>query len=151
MAQTTTGRTGCDVVIWVDNESNTLTNISGSTNSVSLSLTNNVSGGTYTFGSQWPTRFACGKDATISASIIFTTAADEAFDTLLTWYHDPSTASARSLRIQAPDGSSGSEQWDMEVYLAELSWDMTAGDAEPMMVSVTFTPTNEVVHNNIGS
>jgi len=150
MAQTTSASSACDVKVELDDSTGALIDISGMSNSMSMGLTNNISGGTYTFGSECPLRFECGQDSTISANILYSTTADEGFDILKDWYFGV-TGGARSIRISVPDATTNSDQYDVEVYLAEMTWDMTAGDPEPIMVAVTFTPTGCMLHTMIGS
>lgn len=145
MAQTSTGITACNASFWLDNASGTLTDISGSTNKVSLNFSIET-GSKYTMGSAWPKRFQCGKDATISAEAIYTTAASEAWATLKAWYF-ATTPGARSVKIYLPDKNVGSDVFSFEARIESMSFDAEAGSGDPVMVSFTLLPDGEVTHS----
>jgi len=150
MAQTSTERTACDVMLWLDDDSGTPTDISGSAASVDMSFTNNV-GDFRTFGGRWTKRTVCGSDASFTLNVVYTTATGESYDVIRDWWTGLQYADDRSLRIQVPDNEANSEQWDMEVVLE--SWDMTLDSSEggPIMVTANVLPNGAVVHGTIGS
>jgi hypothetical protein len=150
MAQTTTERTACDVLVWLDNGSDTLTDISGSATSVDISLTNNV-GDFRTFGGRWTLRTVCGSDASFTINVVYTTTADEGYDILKDWWTGASYDSARSFRLQIPDNEANSEQWDAEVVLESMDFTLDSGEGGPIMVSATLLPDGDVIHGTIGS
>ena len=138
MTQTSTHRNGCDAAIWLDNAAGTPTDISGSTNAYNLDFKVNI-GATPTFGTQWPRRLMCGRDASFSVTVLFTTAADEGYDLLKDWFFGNVTA-ARTLTFYLPDKNVGSDKYSGEVVLETLSIPVTAGEGAPILVSATFLP-----------
>jgi hypothetical protein len=150
MAQTTTERTACDVLIWLDNGSGTLTDISGSANSMDMSFTNNI-GDFRTFGARWTKRTVCGSDASFTLNAVYTTASDESYDIIKDWWTGAAYDDDRSLRIQIPDNEANSEQWDMEVVLENFDMTLDSGEGGPIMVTASLLPNGAVVHGTIGS
>ena len=74
MAETTTAVNACDVEIWVDNSSGTPTDLSGSSNAVSMTV--NVETGQYrVFSNRWKKSLECGKDLTMTVNAVYTTSA----------------------------------------------------------------------------
>lgn len=142
MAQTTTGFNACDIAIWLDDDTGTLKDISGSSNSVDLNFDNTL--GLYrTFGSTWPRRLECGKDAQFTLQILYSSAADEGADLLKTWYF-ANPPGQRTLKIYSPDKNVGSDVYAAEVMVENVTWSGEAGNADPIMISATLRPSGEV-------
>ena len=151
MATTTTATNACSAVVSVDSGAGVLTNVSGS--SASASMTLNTELGEYkVFGDQWKYRLACAQDSEVSIDVIYTTTADEGFDILRDWWFDATGyATARTVRIDMPDSTAGSDRYTAEMLLESLSWDMPAGEAGPVMVSAALKPNGNMDHTEIGS
>lgn len=142
MALTTTAWTACDAVISLDNGAGNLIDISGSSNSVDIDLKNDI-GEFKNFGTKWRGRIACGKDATIKLKITASKATAEAMKTSLAWFFSD-TNTSRSIRIQTPDATTGSDQFDAEVVLESLSIPLAADDAKPVMCELNLLPNGAV-------
>ena len=142
MAQTSTGINGCDVAIWLDKAGGTLTDISGSSNKIDLNFDQELAM-FRTFGSKWPKRLECGKDASFALDVIYSSAADEGLDILKDWFFatDPG---ARTLKIYVPDKNVGSDVYSCEVRIENLTFSAEAGAADPIMVSASLLPDGEV-------
>ena len=137
MAQTTTAVNACDAVISLDNASGTLTDISGSSNEVNLTLT--VENGVYRRAySGYPVRYALSKDFEAELVLVYSTTTDEALDILRAWANaGVSSLDARTLRVDVPDSSSGSDRYQSEVVLGNLEIPLTASEGSPIMVSAS--------------
>jgi hypothetical protein len=148
MAQTTTHVNACDVVVNLDNTAGVLTDISGSSNEVSMDF-NNQLGEFRTFGTEWPVRTQCGADATISFNAIYSTTATEAVGILKAWFF--TDRDARTIRVDIPNSSVGSDRYTFEVYLESLSIPVSVEEPAPILVSATMKPTGEVTLSTIAS
>lgn len=142
MTQTTTAINACDAGIWLDNISGVLKDISGSSNSVTIGLSQTL-GAFRNFSSKWPKRLECPKDATFRLVITYSTAADEAIDILQNWFFAASPG-ARTLKIYLPDKNIGSDVYSAEVRLDSLDIPATAGEAAPITVTANLLPDGEV-------
>src|SRR5512139_3171847 len=100
MAQTTTHVNACDASIWLDTAAGVLTDISGSSNSVTMNFSREV-GELRTFQVKWPVRLGCGKDAEFTLRAVYSTAAAEAVDIIRDWFfaNDPGS---RSFQVYIP-------------------------------------------------
>lgn len=144
MAQSTTGINACDVSIWLDDNADSLKDISGSSNQLDMNFDHDL--GQYTtFQSKWPQRLECGKDASFTLQVIYTTASDEAFDILKQWFFATSPGE-RSFNVYLPDKNVGSDKFSCEVRLQNLSWTATGGEADPIIVTATLLPSGAVAH-----
>lgn len=146
MAQTTTAITAIDSVFSVDNSGGTLTDISGSSNKVAVNLDNEL-GEMTTFGARWKIRTAGVKDVSIDFDIVWTTASGEARAILVDWYFN-SANTARSVRVDTPNGSTGSQRIEGEFFLESLSGDLDSGSADPVMLSGTLRNTGAVTYDD---
>lgn len=149
MAQTTTAISAIDAVVKIDNAAGTLTDISGSSNKVDINLSNGV-GEFRNFTSQWKGRLVVGKDADISLDVVYTTTADEALDLLRDLFFG-GTDTPRSIQIDVPDSSNGSDRYTAEVVLEDLSIPLDAGADEVVMCSATLKPNGAVSHATIST
>ena len=138
MAETTTPINACDVSVWLDNAAGTLKDISGSANSVNMEFESNI-GELRVFVTRWPVRLQCGKDATFTLIVVYSTAADEGMDILKNWFFGTATG-ARSFHVYIPDKNVGSDHYYGEVVLENLSWPVNAGEAQPIPVTATLKP-----------
>lgn len=141
MAQTTTYVNACDASIWLDNSSGTLTDISGSSNTISMEFIQ-VIGELSTFQQKWPVRLSCRKDATFNLGVVYSTASDEGKDILNDWYF-ATTPGLRTLTVYLPTKNVGSDKYSGEVVLESLSIPATADDASPIPVTAVLRPSGE--------
>lgn len=149
MALTTTAVSACNVSVWLDDVNGTPQEISGSSNSVELEFTLNL-GEVNAFQNQWPVRQECGKDASIGLEILYTEAADEAFDVIKDWYF-ASNPGARTLTIYVPDKNVGSDKYECEARIESFSFTAESGEANPIMVSVSLKPDGELTHTDVAT
>lgn len=146
MAATTTAISASDAVISLDNAGGTLTDISGSSNSLTLTL-NKALGDFNVFGLDWGKSQEGKRRATVSMQIVYTTTASEAIDLLNAWYF--SGSGVRTLRVDVPDSNTGSDRYEMEVLLESLEWTADSSADGPSMVSVSLRADGEVTLTTI--
>lgn len=149
MAQTTTSVSACDAVIALDNDAETLVDISGSTNSVSLEFTLNMAE-SFTFDGDFAIRKVCGKSCTGSMSILWSTTADEAWDLVKGWYHVYDGA-ARTLRIDMPSTAGGNDRYEGEFILSSYSHELSSEEAGAVLVELEIANDGEVLLLEIGT
>lgn len=142
MAQTTTSYSACDAVIALDDDAGALTDISGSTNEVSLSFTVNE-GTAHTFDGDFPIRKLCGKDCTGSATILMSSTADQAWDLVKGWYHVYDCA-ARTMRIEPQGTGSGYDRIEGEFVLQSYDFTLSSEDAGPIAVTINIAADGEI-------
>lgn len=143
MAQTTTHINACDAGIWLDNASGTQTDIGGSSNACSITLSQNI-GELPTFGTDWPRRKACGRDAKVELVVIYSTAADEGKDLLVDWFFGGNHKNARTLTIYLPDKNVGSDVYQGEFILEGFKIPIQAGDGKPIAVTANLSVDGEL-------
>lgn len=135
MTATATAINACDVVIHLDNASGIPVDISGSVNSLNPQFTTDM--GEYNvFGSGWRQRLMCQRDVQIQLNIVYSSAADEGFQLLRNWFANQHTLN-KTLRWMIPDDSVGSNDQSGEFFLSQWSYTATAGEAGPIMASLT--------------
>lgn len=149
MTVTTTPVVATNCVIKLDNAAGSPTDISGSSNRVELSLEHGV-GEFRPFSTQWKSRVVVGKDVGVTLNIVCSTATDEAFDILKNWYFGGDD-SARTLTIQVPDGSPGSDQYEGEFVLMSAPVSLDAEADEVVMVSAELRSHGEVTLTAVGT
>jgi len=151
MAQTTTGRNACDVVVSLDDAAGVLQDISGSSVRANADFTNNI-GEFRTFGSQWLARLCCGSDANFSVDVVFSTTDDEGWHLLKNWFFAAARhCTPRSLQIDVPDDETSSDRIEAEVLLESWGLPLDPSDAGPIIMSMALLPTGEVCHSIIAS
>jgi len=96
-----------------------------------------------TLESQWPVRTECGKDCTVSLTVVYSTATDEGWDVLKNWYFATSPT-ARTVTLYLPDKNVGSDKISGEFRISELTVPVSAGDANPIAVSATLMSDGEI-------
>jgi len=150
LAQTTAAINACDVVVKLDNDGNpqTLVDISGSSNQVTMNLTNAL-GVLHMFGSRWPIRLECKSDAEITLRAVYSEVDAEAVRQLLRWYF--TDRGHKTLTVDVPDGSAGGDKYTFEVFLASLSIPLDGADANPVLVEAVMQPTGEFTLTAIAS
>lgn len=143
MTQTTTHINACDVAIWLDNADGTPTDISGSTNTASLTLSISAEM-LRTFGSKWPVRLSCPKDASAEITAVYSTATDEAMDLIKNWYFAASPGS-RTLSIYVPNKNVGSDHYYGEFVIdGDIDIPLEAGTADPIAVTLPLSINGEL-------
>jgi hypothetical protein len=147
MVTTTTAFTACDAVIELDNGAGTLTDISGSSNSVDVNFDNQI-GEFRVFGTQWMSRVQCGKDATISIKGIATTATDEIRDIIENWFFTDSNTS-RTFNLSMPGNSVGDILYACEVVLSSWKFSGDSSSADPVMYDIELLPNGAVTRSVI--
>lgn len=149
MTQSTTVVSAINCIVKLDNAAGTPVDISGSSNKAEIKLPHGV--GEYrTFGTQWKGRVVIGKDAEVSFSFVYSTAASEARDLLVGWWSGGDD-SPRSLTIDIPDGDPGSERYSGEMVLSDLNIPLDAGADEIIMGTATFKPSGVFSRAIIGT
>ena len=148
MAQTTTAINACDASLWLDDDDGVLQDISGSTNLLDANFDNEL-GAYVTFQEKWPRRLECGQDATFTVTGVYSTAADEIKDLVLTWYFG--TRGDRSFAFYLPDKDVGSDYFLCEVKLENHR--IAPSRAEPGAIAITLTlrPSGAVTHSRAGT
>lgn len=149
MAQTTTEVNACDAVIQLDDETGVLVDISGSSNTASINLTNDISE-TTVFGGNWKLTGCCKSAATFAVNAVYTTAANEAKDIFVDWqftYH----CAKRTLQINIPDNEIGSDRYQSEVLLESLSIPIDSGDATPILIAASMRNSGAVAHTVVAT
>jgi hypothetical protein len=149
MPQTTTAQNACDAVIYLDNDGGVLTDVSGSTNQVTVGHTLIV-GEQRTFGNDWPIRLTCGKDSSLSFVALYSTTGDEAWDIVKGWF-EVYDGAARTVRVDMPDASAGSDRLQGEFILSEYNYDLMAGEGAPVLVNATLLPSGQITLSEIGT
>jgi hypothetical protein len=149
MPLTTTAQNWCDASIWLDDVGGVHRNISGSSNKASIDL-NLTLGEVRAFGTVWPARIECGKDATITLEILYTTTVNEAKDILLAWFF-AAVPGARTFTLYAPNKNVGSDHIWGEVRLESLSFSGEAGSGDPVMVTAVLRPDGALAHSDVAT
>lgn len=149
MPQSTTAQNACDVVVSIDNETDTLTDVSGSSNQVDWTFTVGV-GEHFNFGFKWPIRLVCSLDGTVSIIVNYTTTLDEGWDIVREWFFNAGGA-ARTVRWDTPDATAGSHRVTGEFVLQDMSSSLVAGEGQSIMVTMNLLPTGPVQFATIAS
>lgn len=151
MAQSTTVVNGCDIVIEIDNEGGTLTDISGSSNELAMVFGLN-SELWRSFGSRYPGRLNCGKDMTGTIKVLYSPTADEGREIVEEWYHT-SNGDARSFQFDLPDSSVGSNRYSGEIIMdgGYNIENIVAGEAKPIEITLNFAADGDIVLDTIAS
>ena len=138
MTQTTTYVNACDASVWLDNSAGTLTDISGSSNNVTMEFVQ-VIGELSTYQQKWPVRLSCRKDATFTLNAVYSTQSDEAVDILNDWFFSTSPG-LKTFTVYVPTKNVGSDKYSGEVVLESLSIPVSADEASPIPVTAVLRP-----------
>lgn len=151
MAQTTTHANACNVQVWVDDRTGSLTNISGSSNEVSMELTRNL-GSLVTFEGNWEIVTACKRSGTITLGFVYSEATDEARDILEGWFFgDDSGSDSRTVTIYVPDNTEGSVFYTAECVPETFSFPIDASNADPIAPSMQLRTNGALTRQSVGS
>jgi hypothetical protein len=142
MPQTTTAFGACDMSIWLDNSAGVLVDISGSSSTLGVDF-QNLLGMFRTFGSRWPVRMECPKDASFSFTAVYSSAAAEAAQCLLGWFFIIPSG-RRTFTFYAPAKNVGADKYSCEVRLSDLSWTGDPGKADPIIITAKLAPDGAV-------
>jgi len=138
-------------VIQIDNASDALQDYSTDVDSWQLAL--NINGSTYhTMSNRWAKALEGGVGGTLTLSYLNDTTATELAGIVRAWMlHATAKGGARSVRLQVPDATSGSTQYDFEVRLggnADLN-QKTAGAGDPEKLSLTLNVDGAITASTI--
>lgn len=135
MTTTTTAINAKNVVIFLDDDAGMPINVSGSTNRVSIKMSQDL--GEYAvFEDAWQHRLSGMKDGEITLRAVYSTAVDEALDVLREWIFGSGSGTPRTLKVCVPNNSPGSKSYTAEVLPASLPLDLDSSQAGPVMVEV---------------
>lgn len=140
MAQTTTQISSNQSVINLDDASGSLVDISGTTTKIQIEPERD-SKETYTFGSEAALVTVGKSKHKITCEIVYSSATAESKALLNAWYYGTAAVSraSRTIRIDIPDSSSGSDRYTGEVKLSKPpSMELDASKAEPLILKVEF-------------
>jgi len=145
--QATTAISACNAIVVLDNAGGTPTDISGSTNRIKSSIGQDL-GRYHVHGSDWPKRLDGERDGSFTLTVLYTTAANEGFEVLRDWIF-AANPGARSIRIDTPNSSAGSDRYTAEVRIEDLRWTLAADKGGPVMVTARLMPDGEISHVTI--
>jgi hypothetical protein len=147
MAQTTTKIAACNAVVEIDNTAGSVVNISGSTNKADLSLSKDIGEGT-TFEGDYKLRTECKRDASLSISIIWSTALGEARDLLEEWFD---LGGSRTISVYPNGTTIGSRFYTGEWKLSGLSIPIDSSSADPIKIDIDAVVDGAFGFLNVGS
>ena len=150
MAQTTTAINGCDGVIKVDNDAGNLQDISGSSNQITIERLLRTSDDVYTFSTDYPLTLTCGKKATVTIRIVYSTDELEGMQLFNEWYENHATTK-RTVQIDLPDSTAGSDRYTFECLIERFTFSTEAGDANPIMAEIVLKPSGTFTWAQVGS
>lgn len=142
MPQTTTAVNACDASIWLDGTSGTLVDVSGSSNTINMSFSEQV-GAVRNFGTRWEILLTCGLSATFAFTAVYSTAAGEAKAILLDWFFNK-PGQNKTIKVYLPNKNVGSDVYTAEVKLATMPITVQAATAEPIQISCELRPDGPV-------
>jgi hypothetical protein len=145
MAQTTTAVNACDVSFWIDNAAGTITDVSGSSNSLKVTLEREI-GELRTFQAKWPVRSGCGKDMKLDYVAVYSTSATEAAQMLLAWWFTTSPED-RTFKLYVPTKNVGSNYFTGQIVIENLEWDNDPTKPEPIALKATFLAHGTISHS----
>lgn len=135
MAQTTSYANACDVVLKADNASGILTDISGSSNTASLSLQRTL-GELVTFEGEWSIATSCKISGTIALGAVYSTSLTEARELIEEWmWRDGNGSPVRTVQINIPDDSIGSIAYEGEATIESYELPVDASSADPIAIT----------------
>lgn len=146
MPASTTAVNACDVVIWMEDNGGNLVDVSGNSNNFSLDFNRDI-GEFKPFGSKWRTRLDCGKDASLSLDLVFTTTLAEGLQMLQDWFFNGS--GAREFNIDVPDSNPGSDRYEGDFVLESFNIPGDSSSADPIVCSASLKPDGQVTWSKI--
>ncbi len=147
MAQTTTHISACNAVVEVDNVAGAPTNISGSANTASIAFTRDIGEGT-TFEGDFKLKTECKRDATLSLSVLWSTAVGEARDLMEEWFD---LGGKRTIAIYPNGKIIGSRFYSGEFRLASADIPVDSNSADVIKMDFEAMSDGPVGFLNVGS
>lgn len=144
MAQTTTAINACGAVVEIDDASGLATDVSGSTNKVSLAL-NKQLGEAFTFDGDYPVRLECKQNGSLDIDAMYTRNGNEARALLESWQQ---VGGRRTVTVYPEGKVAGGRSYSGEFRLGDLSMDLDAGDANPIMITANLMPDGAITLSN---
>jgi hypothetical protein len=133
---------GCDVVIELEDVGGNWADISGDSNNISMDFSANI-GSFKPFGQQWPRRFSCGRDGSITLDVVYGMDTAAGHTILKNWFFEGGNDS-RKMRVYLPDRSPGSDLFEFRVVIETFPISAQADQADPIMSSISFQPDGDV-------
>jgi hypothetical protein len=140
MAQTVDAINACGAVVELDDVDGEAVNISGQSNQANLKFTKQIGKGV-TFEGEWNFALECKKDASLELRVMWTTNSAEARKELEDWYQ---SGGRRTVSVYPNGLINGSRYYTGLWRLSELSFNIDATDANPIMMQATLMPDGEV-------
>lgn len=140
MAQTTTAISSNQSVIKVDNASGSLTDISGTTTTVTIEPDREAKE-TFTFGDENAITTVGKTTTTIAVEIVYSSTTTEGSYLIESWFYGTAAVSkgSRSIQIDIPDSNTGSRRFTGEVKLSKPpTIELDASKAEPLILQAEF-------------
>jgi len=148
MAQTTNSVNACNVVLQIDDNLGSLTDISGSSNQASMDFSKQVAE-TFTFDGDWAIKKDCKRSVSMSIQALYTLNDGEASNILEDWFHNGS--GSRTVQVDVPDGTGGSFRYSGEFILESYSLPLSADDAGVILLGFTLSNDGAVTRAAITS
>lgn len=131
-------RSACDALVVVDALDLTPTDVSGSTNSVTVNVSKGV--GTYWKANQnYPTRYVLNEDMAIDLVVLYSSSTSDAFGLLREWAdQNVADSDARTVNVRMIESGTYQHNYYGEFILTSFEFSITAGEGGPVMVSASF-------------
>jgi len=146
VSASTTIASGKDARILLENASNVMVDISGSSNEYKIDLTDGL-GKYFVFADDFQRVVPGGKSASITLTALYSPTGGEGFD-LLTEWEDADDREVRYLIIDVK-GAAGHRRWEGYVAVEKLSTGAKAGNGHPPTAAATLTSHGEFSWNTI--
>jgi hypothetical protein len=135
MPQTTSYANACDIVLKVDDKLGFLRDVSGSSNTASLSLQRTL-GELVTFSGEWSITTSCKISGTIALGAVYSTDNLEAREIMEEWiWRDGGGAPIRTVQINVPDDNTGSIRYQGEATIESYELPLDASSADPIAIT----------------
>lgn len=147
MPTTSTAQNACVASAWLDTLAGVATDVSGSMSQIRANLVNAL-GEYLVFQDCCTQRLECGKDATVTLNVLFTSAANEGWDILKKWYFNGGCKPGlRTFSWYLPDKNVGSDFFTGEFLLESLDFDANRATPGPMPVTAVLRPHGCITHS----
>ena len=147
MAQTTTAINACGAVVELDDSDGDAVNISGEANQANLGFTKQMGKGV-TFEGEWNFSLECKKDASLELRVMWSTDPAEAREQLEDWFE---SGGNRTVSVYPNGKINGARYYTGDSKLSELSFNIDATDANPIMMQATLVPFGAISFSNFVS
>lgn len=149
MALTSTVIVATNCEVWLDDNSDSPTDLSGSSISAELTFENTI-GEWRNFTSPWMRRKTVGKNGSLSLTAVYSTGSSEAFEILKNWYFNDAD-DARTVSLYTPDKNVGSDHYSGEYVLSSLSWTQDAEADDIVRVTAELMSHDEITLSTTGT